>query len=196
VKPTEAPRPAGDALGDGAFGDLWPLVSAIEGWLSREQACALYKAAGAVEAGNWIVEIGAHHGRSTVALAKGMSSAAGLLSVDPYPDRPGGGGEPAFEAYLDNVRRLGLTHRVHLFRGTSEQAASCCELLFEVAGAEQGEPIPAGPVDRPGIGSCSWTVSTTVTPSWRTSISGNPASSTEDWRVSMTRSSGSASRWR
>src|SRR5918996_2507506 len=75
VKPTEAPRPAGDPLGDGAFGDVWPLVSAIEGWLSRAQACALYNAAGAVEAGKRVVPVRAPPGRPAGAPAEGKSYA-------------------------------------------------------------------------------------------------------------------------
>jgi predicted O-methyltransferase YrrM len=132
------------APGDG-FEAVWPLISPIEGWLSREQAMALYEAAGTVAPGRWIVELGSHHGRSTVALATGKPRSVGLLAVDPFPR-----GDAAYNAFRDNLRRLGLSGDVQLFRGTSEEAAKYNELLFEVAGGEAfGDTHEMG---RPTIG--------------------------------------------
>jgi predicted O-methyltransferase YrrM len=118
------------AQSDG-FEAVWPQIGPIEGWLSREQALALYEGAGTVAPGRWIVELGSHHGRSTVALAMGKPESAGLLAVDPYPR-----GDAAYHAFLGNLRRLGLGGDVQLFRGTSEEAARYREPLFEVAGGE------------------------------------------------------------
>jgi predicted O-methyltransferase YrrM len=126
--PTQDRPPS--APGEG-FETVWPRIAPIEGWLSREQAIALYEAAGTVAPGRWIVELGSHHGRSTVALAKGKQESAGLLAVDPFPR-----GDAAYNAFLDNLRSLGLGGDVQLFRGTSEEAARYHELLFEVAGGE------------------------------------------------------------
>jgi predicted O-methyltransferase YrrM len=137
------------APGDG-FEAVWPLISPIEGWLSREQAMALYEAAGTVAPGRWIVELGSHHGRSTVALAKGKPRSVGLLAVDPFTRQPQGKGDAAYNAFLDNLGRLELGREVQLFRGTSEEAARYRELLFEVAGGEAfGDPHELG---RPEIG--------------------------------------------
>ena len=126
--PHELSAPAG-------FDRVWPLVEPIEGWLSREQAAALYAAAGTVKPGYWIVELGSHHGRSTVALAKGRREAAGVLAVDPFPS-PGeaGRGEAAYRAFLANLRRTGVESEVTLFPGTSAAAAEVFEILTEAAG--------------------------------------------------------------
>jgi Methyltransferase domain len=117
---------------------------------------ALYEAAGTVGPGKWIVEIGSHHGRSTVALAKGKSSSVGLLAVDPFHQPPNGQGDAACHAFLDNLRRLGLTTDVQLFRGTSQQAATCRDLLFEVAGEEafrhDNDEQGRGTIVEPAIG--------------------------------------------
>lgn len=77
------------------------------------------------------MEIGSHHGRSTVAIAKGKAKSVALLAVDPFFDPPYGKGDAAFRAFRSNIERLGL-EGVTLFRGTSEEAARCHDLLFEV----------------------------------------------------------------
>ncbi len=122
-------------VGDG-FDAVWPLVASIDGWLSREQAAALYEAAGTVASGTWIVEIGSHHGRSTVALAKGKASSVDLLAIDPFFDPPYGHGDTAFKAFLGNMERLGLEADVTLFRGTSAEAAKYPDSVFGLEGGE------------------------------------------------------------
>jgi predicted O-methyltransferase YrrM len=127
-------------VGEG-FGAVWPSVSQIEGWLSKEQAAALYHAAGKVQPGQWIVEIGSHHGRSTVALAKGKPDSVGMLAIDPFLDPARGHGVEAYDAFLHNLHRLGLDQRVHLFRGTSQQAAESFGLILEtLVGPDTGRP--------------------------------------------------------
>jgi predicted O-methyltransferase YrrM len=142
------------------FENVWPLVSKIDGWLSKEQAHALYAAAKTVRPDCWIVEVGSHHGRSTAAQAMGKDESVPMLAIDPFPERRGGG-ETAFKAFRRNLRNLGLEDQVQLFRGTSEEAARSVPLLFEVAGEEasrriagDGGELPVakeGPVG-PGIG--------------------------------------------
>jgi len=114
----------------------WPLIARIDGWLSREQAAALYRAAGTVRPGCWIVEIGSAYGRSTAALGLGKTDGVYVLAIDPYPGPPLGGGDRALAGFCENMRSLGLARDVQLFRGTSEQAARSRLVLFEVAGAE------------------------------------------------------------
>jgi hypothetical protein len=133
--PSLEPSPGPDG-----FDAAWSVASEIEGWLSREQGLALFEAAHAVEPGDWIVEIGSHHGRSTVVLGAGATEASGVLAIDPFLDPPLGRGDAACEALVDNLRGAGLADRVHVFRGTSEQAAECCDLLLEVVG---GKPAVA-----------------------------------------------------
>jgi predicted O-methyltransferase YrrM len=89
------------------FDAAWHMVSPIEGWLSREQASVLYEAAALARPDSWIVEIGSWHGRSTILLAKAKPPGVGLLTVDPYQERPYGGGEAALDAFCRNARRAG-----------------------------------------------------------------------------------------
>jgi predicted O-methyltransferase YrrM len=130
------------------FEDVWPLVSKIDGWLSREQAQALYAAAKTVRPDCWIVEIGSHHGRSTAAQAMGKEESVPMLAIDPFPERRGGG-ETAFRVFRRNLRDLGLEDEVQLFRGTSEEAARSVRLLFEVAGEEASRRTASEARDSP-----------------------------------------------
>jgi predicted O-methyltransferase YrrM len=119
------------------FDAAWHMVSPIEGWLSREQASVLYEAAALARPDSWIVEIGSWHGRSTILLAKAKPPGVGLLTVDPYQERPYGGGEAALDAFCRNARRAGVEREIRLFRGTSEEAAVASRVVFQVA-AEAG----------------------------------------------------------
>ena len=129
----------------GGFDDDWPLVARIDGWLSKEQAAALYGAAGTVRPGCWIVEIGSAYGRSTAALGLGSAAGVPVLAIDPYPGPPLGAGDRTMATFRENLRRLGLERDVHLFRGTSERAAEARRLLFEVAGGEATGPATGEP---------------------------------------------------
>jgi predicted O-methyltransferase YrrM len=103
------------------FERRWPLISVVPGWLSTDPAAALHSAAGRVETGQAIVEIGSYMGRSTVALGSGKASDVALLAVDPWG---GDGGDAVLAAFRRNLDRAGLTSEVRLFRGTSEEAAT------------------------------------------------------------------------
>lgn len=105
------------------FEEAWALASRIEGWLSREQAIVLADAARAVPAGASIVEIGSHHGRSTVVFARAKRGSVQLTAVDPFDDPRWGGGESALVAFRANIEAAGLERDVQVFRGTSQQAA-------------------------------------------------------------------------
>jgi predicted O-methyltransferase YrrM len=102
------------------FEQRWPLISAVPGWLSKDQAAALYAAAGRVKAGRAIVEIGSHMGRSTVALGKGKAPDVGLLAIDPWG---GVGGAEVLAAFHRNLEEADLSSDVCVFRGTSEEAS-------------------------------------------------------------------------
>jgi hypothetical protein len=101
------------------FHKAWARSSAIDGWLSVAQARALYDAAGRVGRGGSIVEIGSHHGRSTVMLASGKHSSVRLLAVDPWDDPRWGGGRSAYENFQASTAGLD----VEVFRGLSAEAA-------------------------------------------------------------------------
>lgn len=135
------------------FTSAWDIASGIEGWLSKEQGAVLYEAARSVRDDTWIVEIGAHHGRSTVILASAKPDSANFLTIDPFPDPPWGGGEPAYRALCENLDRIGLREDVHILRGTSEEAASAARMVFEVASEDHsnsgGLPTANVPVRQP-----------------------------------------------
>jgi predicted O-methyltransferase YrrM len=105
------------------FEETWALASRIDGWLSREQAIALADAARAVPGDASIVEIGSHHGRSTVVLAREKPASARLTAVDPFDDPRWGGGEGALVAFRANLRAARLEGDVDVYRGTSREAA-------------------------------------------------------------------------
>lgn len=107
-----------------AFERSWELASGVDGWLSRGQAEALADAAAAVPEGASIVEIGSHHGRSTLILAHHKSPGVRLLAVDPFDDPRWGGGEGAYDVFQANLARAGVAADVESFRGTSEEAAA------------------------------------------------------------------------
>src|SRR5687768_4910758 len=97
------------------FSAAWRRAEPIDGWLSEGQARALYQAAAGSSDGE-IVEIGSHHGRSTVILG-----AAGrrVVAIDPFDDERWGGGKDAQTVFSRNVDGLD----VRLIRKTSSDAA-------------------------------------------------------------------------
>ncbi len=102
---------------------MWGAEGVPDGWLSEGQAFALWRAAASVRPGAWIVEIGSHHGRSTVFLASGKQDDVPMLAVDPFDSPRWGGGAEAFESFHDTVCRFGLAD-VAVFRGLSREASA------------------------------------------------------------------------
>jgi predicted O-methyltransferase YrrM len=109
--------------GASRFADAWAAARDIEGWLSEDQARALFEAAAAVQPGRSIVEIGSHRGRSTIVLARAARDGVEIVAVDPFDDLRWGGGAESYDVFLENVRRAGVDGRVRVVRGTSESAA-------------------------------------------------------------------------
>jgi predicted O-methyltransferase YrrM len=109
---------------DEDFLDVWRKASDIVGWLSEGQARALYRAAGLVPERQWIVEIGSHHGRSTVFLASAKPDGVRMMAIDPFVDPRWGGGADALASFRSTVTRFGLTDQVEIFRGLSTDAAA------------------------------------------------------------------------
>lgn len=89
------------------------VIGCIDGWLARDEAGLLYRAARGAQGGA-IAEIGAYRGRSTAALVLGSRDGAGLpvYSVDPHAawTGPGGGryGPADREAFYRTVLHAGL----------------------------------------------------------------------------------------
>lgn len=104
----------------GSFDEVHETVAALPGWLSRDQARALFDAAGATEPGSTVVEVGSHHGRSTIVLASGLPAGSRVVAVDPFPPdwRYGAAGTEA--ACRANLERSGVADLVDLRVATSD----------------------------------------------------------------------------
>lgn len=108
----------------GSFDAVHEIVASLPGWLTRDQARALYDAAAAVAPGLPVVEVGSHHGRSTIVLASGSPHGSPVVAIDPFPAdwRYGGvGTEAACRANLD---RAGVSDVVDLRVATSDDVRS------------------------------------------------------------------------
>jgi len=102
-----------------SFGEAWAAVGDIDGWLTEEQGRMLYASAAATPDSGRVVEIGSHHGRSTIILAKG-APLADIVSVDPYEEH-----EPRpqdLRVFEQNLDRAGVRDRVRHVHATSTQA--------------------------------------------------------------------------
>jgi precorrin-6B methylase 2 len=100
------------------FEATWALAESIPGWLTRDQGRALWDAAGRLNAGDRVVEIGSHQGRSTVVLGTAARAVgARVTAIDPFVEFLGG---IAVRTHFEkNVARAGLTDVVDLVSGYS-----------------------------------------------------------------------------
>ena len=91
------------------FEEVYASVRDIDGWLTKDQARLLYDRAAALPPSSRIVEIGSHHGRSTIVLAAAAPEVE-LFAIDPYEEgRP----RPAdLERFESNLERAGVRERV------------------------------------------------------------------------------------
>ena len=106
------------------FEEAWSLAEHVEGWLTPAQGRVLFDAAGRVEAGQAVVEVGSHRGKSTILLASGLHDDAVLTAIDPFDDPRWGGGPESLAIFERNVAAAGVADRVRLFRGRSGDAAA------------------------------------------------------------------------
>jgi predicted O-methyltransferase YrrM len=104
------------------FGSAWAAVREIEGWMTEQQALMLFCGAQEVPVGHSIVEIGSHHGRSTIILARGARTGATIVAVDPVDDPRWGGGSESYDTFQENLIRAGVHDRVRAARALSEEA--------------------------------------------------------------------------
>ena len=131
------------------------LLDGVDGWLTDEQARALYEAAGAIGPGGRVVEIGSFRGRSTIILASALGDDVELVAIDPH----GGGdrgpqeiapdatrGDQDHAAFVANLERAGVGGRVEHMRQFSDAALSLLDgpvtMLF-VDGAHRYRPASA-----------------------------------------------------
>ena len=117
------------------FGEAFAQVADIPGWLTEDQARALYDGVCAAGPGARVLEVGSHHGRSTLVLAHAAAAVDGsVTAVDPFPD-DWRYGAPDTEARLRaNLARSGVAGRVDVRVATSHEVreawASPLDLVY------------------------------------------------------------------
>ena len=113
----------------------------MDGWLTLEQARMLYDRARALPPQGRVVEIGSHHGRSTIALALGAPAGAEIVAVDPFArlERPSeefrsdaDGAERDLEQFYANLERAKVRERVRHIRASSLDALESVEGLADL----------------------------------------------------------------
>jgi MMP 1-O-methyltransferase len=106
-----------------------PLIAEVPGWLTDEEAEALYDLALACTGKGVIVEIGSWKGKSTICLGRGSLAGAGVpvYAIDPHADY-------RFGDFKANLDRAGITDLVRPIASLSQPAAQDfhepIELLF------------------------------------------------------------------
>ena len=97
------------------FETAWAAADASVGWLTRDQARALWTAAQSVAADERILEIGSHQGRSTIVLAMAARDrGASVIAVDPFVEGRLFGGQATRRTFETNLARAGVADVVRL----------------------------------------------------------------------------------
>ena len=114
-----------------SFDEILRSVDGVDGWMSPDQARALFDAASGCRSGDQIVEIGSFRGRSTVVLASAAPEGVSVIAIDPHagndrgPQELDGFVEQAqgdHEIFNANLANAGVTDRVHHVRAMSNEA--------------------------------------------------------------------------
>lgn len=97
----------------------------IDGWLSLEEAEAIYKTASKLPRGSTVLEIGTWKGKSTYCLARGLRSGK-IICIDPF-DASGEevyletkGEEPLLNQFSQRMKELGVLQKIQICKGRSE----------------------------------------------------------------------------
>lgn len=117
------------------FADAFARVEHLPGWLTRDQARTLYDAAASLSPGGRIVEIGSHHGRSTIVLARAARAAgATVTAVDPFPADWRYGEDDTEQRCRTNLAEAGVSDvvdlRVATSRAVRESWAGPADLVY------------------------------------------------------------------
>lgn len=124
-----------------SLADVLAAVEGVEGWMSPDQAEALYDAARHCPGDGTIVEIGSFRGRSMIVLASAAAPGVRLFAIDPHAGNDRGPQEiegfvaeaeddnAVFEA---NLVRAGVRDRVTHLRSFSHDALDAVEGPIDV----------------------------------------------------------------
>ncbi len=113
------------------FLDVLQAVERVDGWMSPDQAQALYAAAAACHAGDQIVEIGSFRGRSTIVLACAAVDGVSIIAIDPHAGNDRGPQEidgfvdeaaHDHDVFNENLANAGVASRVRHIRAMSDAA--------------------------------------------------------------------------
>ncbi len=114
-----------------SFEEVVALVSDVEGWMSRDQAERLFRAAASTRPGDQIVEIGSFRGRSTIVLASAAPEGVAVVAIDPHAGNDRGPQEidgfvaeaaTDHEVFSQNLATAGVADRVRHVRAFSNEA--------------------------------------------------------------------------
>ncbi len=114
-----------------SFDEVLAEVADVDGWMSPDQAKALFDASSGCRAGDQIVEIGSFRGRSTIVLAAAAREGVGVVAIDPHagndrgPQEIDGFVEEAagdHAIFTANLAKAGVTGRVTHIRAMSNEA--------------------------------------------------------------------------
>ncbi|CCH72084.1 conserved hypothetical protein [Nostocoides australiense Ben110] len=103
-----------EPTGNATFDSVWPIAEPVKGWLTREQARLLWDEAVALRGHPTIVEIGSHHGRSTLILAKALAGRGQVIAIDPFVEGRLFGGSATRGHFEANLARAGVSGDVDL----------------------------------------------------------------------------------
>lgn len=114
----------------------------VDGWLTTDQVSRLWVAARAVTPPATVVEIGSYRGRSAIVLARAAAPGVEVVAIDPHAGNDRGpreingtaaAGRADHEAFLANLRRAGVDHRVRHVREFSPGRAALAAVEGPVA---------------------------------------------------------------
>ncbi|RZS44766.1 methyltransferase family protein [Herbihabitans rhizosphaerae] len=102
------------------FAKAWSYADCVPGWLTRDQAVALWDAVRRLGKGARVVEIGSHQGRSTIVLGfAARSVGVTVTAIDPFVDGKLFGGSVTRQRFERNIATARLDDVVELVVGYS-----------------------------------------------------------------------------
>lgn len=109
-----------EARSELSFDSIWAIASQFDGWLTDDQARALWSGASQLAPGARVVEIGSHRGRSTAVLAAAVSNSSGrVAAIDPFDDPRWGGGAESQAVLVANLDRVQVGSVVDVIQSLS-----------------------------------------------------------------------------